>query len=183
MKALKLKYVEQCRLCPMLGVDHVPASGSPTAQVMFIGQSPGTQEVIQGQPFVGDCGDLLTYVLDEAELSREEVYITNTLKCHPPGNRPGHPDEIKMCRKTWLMDEFLQVRPKIAVLLGKDAFTSFGPPGKKFRHLAEFENAKFGCTFIASYHPGFYLRNATRMEEFIKLGTRLKELLHSKESQ
>lgn len=177
MKALKLKHVKQCKLCPMLGVDHVPASGSPTASVMFIGQSPGTQEVIEGAPFVGDCGELLTYVLDEAELSREEVYITNTLKCHPPGNRPGHPDEIKTCVKMWLRDEFLTVKPKIVVLLGIDAFIAFGPPGEKFKHMAEFENEKYDCLFISSYHPGFYLRNATRMEEFIKLGTRLKELL------
>jgi len=175
--ALELSKVSLCRKCVGLGKDHVPAAGNPRAEIMVIGQSPGADEVEQGQPFVGPCGELLNYMLDEAGFAREDVYITNTLKCHPPGNRPGHLSEIKHCRKTWLVNEILSVKPLVILVLGKDAYTSVCPQDEKFDHKKKIYNKKLNCYFVLSYHPGFFLRNRTQIEEFISVGQFLRSVL------
>lgn len=179
MNALSYKQVSKCFLCPTLGKDHVPASGNPNAKVMIIGQSPGAQEVERRQPFVGPCGDLLSYMLDEAELTIADVYITNTVKCRPPGNRAGSPVEITNCKKTWLLHEVRSVRPKVILLLGKDAFKAVGPRDKEFEHMSTFENAKLACVFLVAYHPGYFLRNQRNMDQFILVGRKLKELVEN----
>lgn len=175
--ATELELLSQCRLCAMLGKDHVPAAGNTRAEVMIVGQSPGSEEVLAAKPFVGPCGELVDFMLDEAGLAREDVYITNTLKCHPPGNRAGHITEISNCRKAWLVKEILAVKPLVIVVLGKDAFISIGPPNETFGHKKKVYNKKLGCYFILSYHPGYYLRNRDRMEDFISVGSFVRSVL------
>src|SRR5436309_14198083 len=90
--------------------------GNPDADVMFIGEGPGYHEDKQGEPFVGAAGQLLTRLLGEIGLRREDVYIANTVKCRPPGNRDPLPDEIESCRP-YLEEQVKLVDPRIIVTL------------------------------------------------------------------
>src|SRR5438067_4833868 len=91
--------------------------GSPTADIVFVGEGPGYHEDKQGEPFVGAAGQLLTKLLGEIGLRREDVYITNVVRCRPPGNRDPLPDEIESCRP-WLVGILDAVQPRIIVTLG-----------------------------------------------------------------
>ena len=94
--------------------------GNPNADLMFIGEAPGYYEDKQGEPFVGAAGQLLTQVLGEIGLRREDVYICNVLRCRPPGNRDPLPDEVEACR-SWLEATIGLVRPRVVVSLGNFA--------------------------------------------------------------
>src|SRR6266567_628333 len=94
--------------------------GNPNADLMFIGEAPGYYEDKQGEPFVGAAGQLLTLVLGEIGLRRDDVYICNVLRCRPPGNRDPLPDEVEACRP-WLEATLEQVRPRVIVSLGNFA--------------------------------------------------------------
>lgn len=94
--------------------------GSPDAELMFIGEGPGYYEDKQGEPFVGAAGQLLTKLLGEIGLRREDVYITNVVRCRPPGNRDPMPDEIEACR-VFTMGTLESIRPRILVTLGNFA--------------------------------------------------------------
>jgi len=172
-RALDIEAVSQCHRCVTLGKDHVPASGNPHADIMIIGQSPGVREVEEGKPFVGPSGELLEFFLDEAGLSREQVYITNALKCHPPGNRPGNPEELEVCFSRWLVKEMKFVNPSIVVLVGKDAWKSVTHGKIPFVHGQSVKGKK--RTFLTVYHPAYYLRRGD-VESFTKVGKTLKEL-------
>lgn len=150
---LSRKSVRQCRLCPLLGQDHVPSEGNPQADVMFIGQSPGKVEVELGLPFVGPAGDIFNFMLDEAEIRREDVYIANVLKCKPPDNRKARPDERNNCWRTWLHFEIQAVAPRLVVLLGADAHAQVLPPELKFKHLLVTSGKTY--KFLTSYHPAY----------------------------
>lgn len=179
---LSLKSVSQCKVCPLLSRDHVPSTGSPNAAVMFIGQSPGKQEVEQHQPFVGPAGEWLDFLLDEAELSREEVYIANVLKCRPPGNRRARPEEAGNCWREWLYQEIRLVDPKIVVCLGKDAHTQVMPKDIPFEHNVVTEGKK--RVFITSYHPAYYLRRPEEMDFFLEVGQTIRtHLFHAEETE
>jgi uracil-DNA glycosylase family 4 len=94
--------------------------GNPNADVMFIGEGPGYHEDKQGEPFVGAAGQLLTQMLGEIGLRREDVYIANVVKCRPPGNRDPLPDEIEACRP-YLLGQLENIRPRVVVTLGNFA--------------------------------------------------------------
>ena len=94
--------------------------GSPTADLMFVGEAPGADEDIQGEPFVGKAGQLLTKIIEAIGLRREEVYIANVIKCRPPGNRNPEPDEVAEC-EPFLFRQIDAMRPKVIVALGKFA--------------------------------------------------------------
>src|SRR6266545_3077538 len=94
--------------------------GSPTADLMFVGEGPGFHEDRQGQPFVGPSGQLLNRLLSEIGLRREDVYVTNVVRCRPPGNRDPQPDEIEAC-SGWMEATIRLVDPKVVVTLGNFA--------------------------------------------------------------
>lgn len=172
-RALDVDKVKQCTACITLGADHVPASGNPTADIMLIGQSPGVREVEEGLPFVGPSGELLDFMLDEAGFTRDQVYITNALKCHPPGNRSGNPEELELCFGLWLRKELKFVNPSIVVLIGKDAWRSVTKEKIPFGHCNVTEGSK--RTFLTLYHPSYFLRRGDA-ETFVESGKKLKEL-------
>lgn len=173
---LSLLEVSRCKLCANLGQDHVPSDGNPYADLMIIGQSPGEQEVLDGKPFTGPAGSLVTYMLDECGLSREEVYIANVLKCRPPGNRPAQQEEMTMCWQTWLHAEIMMVKPKLILLLGKDAHQAVLPRDLKFGHLVRNKSKRFH--YLTSYHPAYFLRQKLPIEKFIKgVGEQVAKLL------
>lgn len=172
MDALSKKAVKKCHLCPDLGKNHCPSSGTVTAELMIVGASPGETEVKKGEPFVGDCGELVELLLAEIYLDRTDVYIANTLKCRPHGNRKGTKEEIATCWNTWLRHEVREVDPRVVLLLGKDAW-SVGPAKSPSCSLVETRGPK---TIIYYYHPSFYLRRGD-VHGFLKVAELVKNAL------
>ena len=158
----------------MLGRDHVPSFGNIRAEVMIIGQSPGKKEVERCEPFVGHSGALLDMMLENAELDREEVYIANVLKCHPPDNRPGSDKEIYNCYNTWLKHEIAKLNPKLLILLGRDAFKALSIPNKFWKHGQSFKSQK--RRYLVSYHPAYFLRQ-NDLESFVQVGAKVRQIL------
>src|SRR6185295_3650016 len=97
--------------------------GNPEADLMFVGEAPGADEDIQGEPFVGRAGQLLTKIIEAIGLRREDVYIANVIKCRPPGNRNPEPDEVEQC-EPFLFRQIEVIKPKVIVALGKFAAQS-----------------------------------------------------------
>jgi len=131
--------------------------GHPNADLMFIGEAPGFHEDKQGEPFVGAAGQLLTTLLGEIGLRREDVYICNVLRCRPPGNRDPMPDEIEACT-SWLQQTLALVAPRIIVTLGNFAtrFVLDRPVG-----ISRVRGEKFhidGRIVIPTFHPAAVLR-------------------------
>jgi uracil-DNA glycosylase len=107
----------------------VPGEGSHTADVMLIGEAPGASEDKQGRPFVGRAGKLLDSLLEEAGLTREDVYITNVVKARPPGNRDPRANEVAH-HMPWLEQQLALIRPRVVIPLGRHALAHFAPDEK-----------------------------------------------------
>lgn len=108
-----------CQKCALADTRHnvVFGAGVPNAEVMFIGEGPGENEDLQGEPFVGAAGKLLNQMLERIGLAREDIYIANILKCRPPGNRDPKPEEIEVCTP-WLREQVKAVHPTVLVTMG-----------------------------------------------------------------
>lgn len=130
--------------------------GNPNADLMFIGEAPGYYEDKQGEPFVGAAGQLLTQVLGEIGLRREDVFICNVLRCRPPGNRDPLPDEVDACRP-WLETTIELVQPRVIVTLGNFAtrFMLDKPVSISRVRGQRFEVG--GHTVIPTFHPAAIL--------------------------
>ena len=117
--------VRKCTLCRLSEgrTNAVPGEGNGFAKIMFIGEAPGRSEDQQGRPFVGAAGKLLTEALQEAGLSREDVFITNIVKCRPPNNRVPKEEERNVCRP-YLERQIALINPKIICILGRTAYES-----------------------------------------------------------
>src|ERR1041385_3523799 len=118
--AKSLHNCQRCKLAKLGRSQVVFGVGNPHADLMFVGEAPGFHEDRQGEPFVGAAGQLLTTLLNGVGLKREDVRITNTLLCRPPGNRDPRPDEIESC-KPWLKEQISLVDPKVICTLGNFA--------------------------------------------------------------
>jgi DNA polymerase len=137
--------------------------GPPHARVMIIGEAPGAQEARTGRPFVGSAGKLLNKLLCQIRLEREQVYISNILKTHPPGNRKPYRSEIKR-DLPFLLRQIELVQPKLLVLLGATALQALVDPGAKITKLrGNWIEVKELPTFI-TYHPAAALRDNTKEE-------------------
>ncbi|MBI4767431.1 MAG: uracil-DNA glycosylase [Deltaproteobacteria bacterium] len=136
----------------------VPGEGPQNSILMFIGEGPGFEEDQQGRPFVGPAGQLLTKMIQAINLTREEVYITNVVKCRPPENRDPFENEVEACR-SFLEEEIRLVDPRILVPLGSCAAQTLTRTKKKISDLRgrilDFKNRQL----IATYHPAYLLRN------------------------
>jgi DNA polymerase len=138
--------------------------GNEKATLMLIGEGPGYDEDIQGRPFVGKAGQLLTKILQSINLPREEVYIANIIKCRPPQNRNPEPDEIQSCTP-FLMKQIGVIQPKIICALGTFSAQTLLKTDTKITAL----RGKFfdleGIKVMPTYHPAFLLRNPERKRE------------------
>jgi DNA polymerase len=145
------------------GATHmVPGDGPPTAQVVFVGEAPGASEDKQGRPFVGSAGRLLQTLLEDAGLTREEVYVTNVVKARPPKNRDPRRDEVAH-HLPWLLAELDALQPRVVVPLGRHALAHFAPEAKISQVHGEPLKAE-GRTVFPWYHPAAALHNQSLRE-------------------
>src|SRR5260370_41926130 len=153
--------VRVCRMCKLSErrTVAVPGEGSPEAEIMFIGEGPGFNEDQQGRPFVGAAGQLLTEMLRGIGLRREDVFITNVVRCRPPGNRDPLPDELAAC-DTYTQRQLAVLDPKLIVTLGRFSRARFIGSGS-MRDLHGRTREWNSITCLAMYHPAFILRTPT----------------------
>jgi DNA polymerase len=154
--------VAACRACGLCeGRNNtVFGVGDKNAELMFVGEAPGQDEDLKGEPFVGRAGQLLNRMLAAAGLKREQVYIANVVKCRPPGNRNPTPDEAGACR-AYLLRQIALVKPKLLVSLGGVSATNLLDTTESVGRLRGRMHA-FGpdrIPLLVTYHPSYYLRN------------------------
>ena len=152
--------------------------GNEKATLMFIGEGPGFDEDVQGRPFVGKAGQLLTKILQSINLPREEVYIANIIKCRPPQNRNPEPDEIQSC-SPFLMKQILAIRPKIICALGTFSAQTLLKTETKITALRGKVFDLEGIKVIPTYHPAFLLRNPDKKREVWEDMKKIVELLNN----
>jgi len=148
---------ERCRL-HLTRHQVVFGAGDVHTRILFVGEGPGKDEDLQGLPFVGRAGQLLDKILEAADFSRSEVYITNVVKCRPPGNRLPTPDEVKECRN-YLEAQIRIINPGIIVCLGALASQTIIDPKARISQVRGQWFTRNGIKIIATYHPAALLRN------------------------
>ena len=138
--------------------------GNPNADLMFVGEAPGADEDVQGVPFVGRAGQLLTRIIEAIKLTRDDVYIANVIKCRPPQNRNPEWDEIDTC-EPFLFRQIDVIRPKVIVALGKFAAQTLlrteDPISRLRGRVFEYRGAKL----VPTFHPAYLLRNPSSKRE------------------
>jgi DNA polymerase len=150
----------ECTRCKLHGgrTRLVFGVGNPDAELVFVGEGPGADEDLQGEPFVGRAGQLLTKMIEAMGFARSDVYIANVVKCRPPGNRDPEPDEIEAC-EPFLKAQIAAIRPRVVVALGRFAVQTLlrdaTPISRQRGRWREYEGVKLMPTF----HPAYLLRN------------------------
>jgi len=168
-----------CTRCPQLAaVRHtvVFGSGNADADLMFVGEAPGADEDIQGEPFVGRAGQLLTKIIEAINLRREDVYIANVIKCRPPQNRNPEPDEVEQC-EPFLFRQIDVIKPKVIVALGKFAAQCLLKTTDPITRIRGREYRYRDAILMPTYHPAYLLRNPSSKREVWEDMKRVRELL------
>ena len=170
---------QKCELC-QTRTNVVVGVGTPDAEVMFIGEGPGENEDLQGEPFVGRAGKLLDKMLIAVDLDRNKnIYIANIVKCRPPKNRDPKPEEQEMCID-WLRKQVKLIRPKIIVCLGRIAAARIIKPDIKITKEHGQFIEKNGVLMMAMLHPAAILRDPRRkpdaFNDFLILREKIKEI-------
>jgi DNA polymerase len=143
--------------------------GDPKADLLFIGEAPGMHEDRQGEPFVGAAGQLLTRMLGEIGMTRDEVYIANVLKCRPPGNRDPQPDEIDTCTP-WLVEQISTIQPSVIATLGNFATKYVLQTQQGITRMRGSVYPWHGRMVIPTFHPAAILRGGgERSRQFAEL--------------
>jgi DNA polymerase len=169
----------------------VPGEGHPSTEVMFVGEGPGRDEDAQGRPFVGESGKLLTRLIGSLGWRREDVYITNVVKCRPPGNRDPQSDEIAACAP-YLRRQLAVLQPAVVVTLGRFSLATFRP-GERIgqahgsaRDASPASGAEAAQAF-AMYHPAYAVRDprneATLFEDIGRLPAALVDARKRREAE
>ena len=164
-----------CRRCKLHGgrTTLVFGVGDPHAELMFVGEGPGADEDLQGEPFVGKAGQLLTRMIEAMGFRREQVYIANLVKCRPPGNRDPEPDEIEAC-EPFLKRQIEAVRPKVIVALGKFAAHTLLRSAIPITRLRGSWGEYQGVRLMPTFHPAYLLRSP---QEKVKAWEDLKQVM------
>jgi len=154
---------QKCRLAA--GRTHgVPGEGNPAADLMFVGEGPGRDEDLQGRPFVGRAGQLLTRIIAAMKLDRSDVFIANMVKCRPPENRVPQRDEVELC-SPYLLAQIAAIKPRIIVSLGKVATDFFVPHA--FGGMTSIRGRFYdwnGIPVMPTFHPSYLVRNEGNKE-------------------
>jgi DNA polymerase len=174
--------IRKCTACPLWKgrTLTVPGEGSSKAKLMFVGEAPGAEEDRLGRPFVGRAGKFLDKMLEIAGLNREEVFITNTVKCRPPENRDPKKEEVAACKR-WLEKQISVIEPELIVVLGRIALKrlldkdKIGEVRGKVLEKKYFSDGKFVTQkYFITYHPSAGLRSPEKFggaikKDFLKL--------------
>jgi len=175
------RIAEQVRACTRCRLSEtrtqaVPGVGPEDARIMFIGEGPGRDEDLQGEPFVGPAGQKLTVLLRNAGLAREDVYITNIVKCRPPDNRDPRPDEVEACRE-FLDGQIACIEPALICTLGAPALRTLVDPKASVMKLNGTIMQRHGLTFVPLIHPAAGLHQDAMQEPIREGFRRLGEIL------
>ena len=149
-----------CRRCSLGGLrtNIVFGEGNPKAELVFVGEAPGGDEDIQGRPFVGRAGQLLTKIIEAMGLKRQDVYICNILKCRPPGNRNPKPEEINAC-EPFLIKQLKVIKPQVICALGTFSSHTLLKTDVPITVLRGKFHSYHGIQLMPTYHPAYLLRN------------------------
>jgi len=153
--------IGDCRRCKLwpFRTHLVFGVGNPRARLMFVGEAPGRDEDLQGEPFVGRAGQLLTDIITKGMgLKREDVYIANVIKCRPPDNRDPEPDEVGSC-EPFLRKQIELIRPKVVVALGKFAVQALLKSKVPIMRVRGVWHDYYGIKLMPTLHPAYLLRN------------------------
>jgi DNA polymerase len=154
----------RCKLHKQGRTQIVFGVGSPTADLMFVGEAPGADEDVQGIPFVGRAGQLLTKMIEAMGFTRDDVYIANVIKCRPPENRNPEPDEIDSC-EPFLLRQIAAIEPKVIVALGsfaaKTLLKTQSPISRLRGRVYDYQGAKL----VPTFHPSYLLRSPGQKRE------------------
>jgi DNA polymerase len=169
----------RCKLHTMGRTQVVFGVGNPDADLMFVGEAPGADEDVQGIPFVGRAGQLLTDIIEKGlQIPRKDVYIANVIKCRPPGNRNPEPDEVATC-EPFLFQQIDIIKPKVIVALGKfgaqTLLRTLDPISRLRGRVYDYRGAKL----IPTFHPAYLLRNPSSKREVWEDMKLVRELLKS----
>lgn len=155
-----------CKKCPLhlTKTNYVPGTGTGSSGIVFVGEAPGREEDLKGEPFVGSAGKLLTELMASVELTRDEVFICNVLKCRPPNNRDPLPEEVEVCGG-YLVRQLNVIKPNLVVCLGRHSasfiFDFFGLQFSSITKLSGkvFEAEKWDkkVKILPLYHPAAVL--------------------------
>ena len=163
-----------CKKCELwkTKTNYVPGEGNVNSKIIFVGEAPGREEDLQGRPFVGAAGKLLTQMIERIlGVERKDVFITNILKCRPPGNRDPLPEEIKACTP-YLLKQIEVINPEIIVCLGRHSasciFKAFGMSFPGISRVKGVVKETNGKKIIAIYHPAAILYRPQLKEEYEK---------------
>ena len=179
LAALKTEIGPVCTRCKLhtLGRTQVVFGvGNPEANLMFVGEAPGADEDIQGEPFVGRAGQLLTKIIEAIGLGRKDVYIANVIKCRPPGNRNPEPDEVAQC-EPFLFRQVDTVKPKVIVALGKFAAQCLLRSTEPITRIRGKEFKYRDAILIPTYHPAYLLRNPSAKRDVWEDMKRVRAIL------
>ena len=169
--------VTTCQLCQLARerLNAVPGEGPSKVDIMFIGEAPGFHENRQGKPFVGQAGQFLSELLQAAGLEREQVFITNVVKCRPPNNRDPLPEELKACQR-YLDEQIALLDPEVIVTLGRISMAKFITDGRISAIHGRTHNVN-GRKVVTMYHPAAALHQpdlrGSLLRDFANLKTRL----------
>ena len=171
----------EIRVCPLCRlaetrIHAVPGDGNDKAEIMFVGEGPGQQEDESGHPFVGPSGKLLMTELRKIGISRDQVFITNIVKCRPPGNRNPLADEIAACND-WLSAQIALVEPKFIVVVGGPSLNTLVSKDLRITKARSNVFRKDGILFIPILHPAAALRSPDTMKLFMEDLANLKDFL------
>jgi len=170
-----------CRLCGLADTrtNVVFGVGNPQADLVFIGEAPGSDEDIKGEPFVGPTGQLLDRILHAIGLDREKVYIMSTIKCRPPNSRDPKPDEVQACN-LWLDQQLNILQPKMICLLGRVAAQTLLQTDATLGSLRGRWHDYQGIPVWVTYHPAYLLRSPRQKQkswqDMIQLSRRFQTL-------
>jgi len=148
---------EQCKLAPGR-TNTVFGTGNPDANIVFVGEAPGKDEDLQGEPFVGRSGKLLTKIISAIDYSRDDVFICNILKCRPPENRDPAKDEVQAC-EPFLQKQLEILQPKVICCLGRHAAMTLLRDKSSLKDMRLKAQFYQGIPVIVTYHPAALLRN------------------------
>jgi len=176
--------IRACVVCPLhiTRTQAVPGYGPVTARIMAVGEAPGETEDREGRPFVGAAGKLLTELLESVGLNRRDIYITNVLKCRPPGNRDPEQSEVEACSH-FLDEQIEMLHPEVILVLGRHALARLLPGAGSITRLHGERVRRGDRVYVPLYHPAAALYNASLLSTLRDDMARVRSYLEEEEAR